>query len=174
MSILLSVLVSIEMEIYLKGVIPSEMPALWPMEALKAQTIAARTYAFYRFLHPITPMVSLWSDARSQVWNCHLEHPRSNQAIKQTSGLVIWSDGSLHFAEYIRKCGRDDCPFCNGSGGFRDEHWTTRMCQYGAQHMAEEGATYEMILSHYYGSVIELVPIDSFWVDPEAEEKDDD
>ena len=37
-----------------------------------------------------------------------------------------------------------------------------------------KGATYEMILSRYYGNVIELVPIDSFWVDPEAEEKDDD
>jgi len=34
-------------EEYLKGVVPSEMPASWAPEALKAQAIAARTYAFY-------------------------------------------------------------------------------------------------------------------------------
>jgi len=34
-------------EEYLKGVVPSEMPASWSHEALKAQAIAARTYAFY-------------------------------------------------------------------------------------------------------------------------------
>lgn len=34
-------------EQYLKGVVPSEMPASWSHEALKAQSIAARTYAFY-------------------------------------------------------------------------------------------------------------------------------
>jgi stage II sporulation protein D len=34
-------------EEYLKGVVPSEMPASWASEALKAQAIAARTYAFY-------------------------------------------------------------------------------------------------------------------------------
>lgn len=34
-------------EQYLKGVVPSEMPASWALEALKAQAIAARTYAYY-------------------------------------------------------------------------------------------------------------------------------
>lgn len=34
-------------ETYLKGVVPSEMPASWNFEALKVQAIAARTYAFY-------------------------------------------------------------------------------------------------------------------------------
>ena len=37
-----------EMEEYLAGVLPSEMPASWPLEALKAQAVAARTYALYR------------------------------------------------------------------------------------------------------------------------------
>ena len=35
------------LETYLKGVLPAEMPSKWPMEALKAQAIAARTYALY-------------------------------------------------------------------------------------------------------------------------------
>lgn len=37
-------------EKYLKGVVPSEMPASWPTEALKAQAIAARTYAYYELI----------------------------------------------------------------------------------------------------------------------------
>lgn len=37
----------VSFEQYLKGVVPSEMPASWSHEALKAQSIAARTYAFY-------------------------------------------------------------------------------------------------------------------------------
>lgn len=32
---------------YLKGVVPGEMPSSWPAEALKAQAVAARTYAFF-------------------------------------------------------------------------------------------------------------------------------
>ena len=37
----------VSIEQYLRGVVPAEMPALWPAEALKAQAIAARTYALY-------------------------------------------------------------------------------------------------------------------------------
>ena len=39
------------MDTYLRGVVPTEMPASWPVEALRAQAIAARSYAAYR-LHP--------------------------------------------------------------------------------------------------------------------------
>ena len=38
----------IQMEEYLKGVVPFEMPALWEKEAVKAQTVAARSYALLR------------------------------------------------------------------------------------------------------------------------------
>jgi stage II sporulation protein D len=39
------VVTALDLERYLKGVLPSEMPAKWPIEALKAQAVAARTYA---------------------------------------------------------------------------------------------------------------------------------
>ncbi|MDE5052341.1 SpoIID/LytB domain-containing protein [Niallia taxi] len=35
----------VDVETYLRGVVPQEMPALWSVEALKAQTVAPRTYA---------------------------------------------------------------------------------------------------------------------------------
>jgi stage II sporulation protein D len=38
-----------DIEDYLRGVLPSEMPSGWPLEALKAQAVAARTYALYRY-----------------------------------------------------------------------------------------------------------------------------
>jgi murein DD-endopeptidase MepM/ murein hydrolase activator NlpD len=40
------------LEEYLRGVVPSEMPPQWPMEALKAQAVAARGYAQYTVKHP--------------------------------------------------------------------------------------------------------------------------
>ncbi len=44
----LTVINILPFESYLKGVVPSEMPAGWPAESLKAQAIAARTYAAYQ------------------------------------------------------------------------------------------------------------------------------
>src|SRR4051812_36800937 len=39
---------TINLENYVKSVVPVEMYGSWPMEALKAQAVAARTYAYYR------------------------------------------------------------------------------------------------------------------------------
>lgn len=54
---------------------------------------------------------------------------------------------------YVNKCGRADCPYCQGQGGYKGQTWTGRMCQYGAKIMAEQGATWREILRHYYGDV---------------------
>ena len=40
----------VDFEEYLKGVLPAEVPALFSPEALKAQAVAARTYAYYKYL----------------------------------------------------------------------------------------------------------------------------
>ena len=55
-----------ELDLYLRGVVPAEMPASWPVEALRAQTIAARSYAARR-VHPKTGFFDLYDDTRSQV-----------------------------------------------------------------------------------------------------------
>ena len=44
----LQVIANIDLEAYVRGVLPAEMPKGWPLEALKAQAIAARTFALYR------------------------------------------------------------------------------------------------------------------------------
>ncbi|TFD95763.1 SpoIID/LytB domain-containing protein [Jeotgalibacillus sp. R-1-5s-1] len=78
----------LSMENYLKGVVPSEMPASWHTEALKAQAIAARTYAFKR-----TGSI-LSSSTSSQVYQGFThENARTNAAIEQTNGLLIRYNG---------------------------------------------------------------------------------
>ncbi|MDQ0881506.1 SpoIID/LytB domain-containing protein [Peribacillus sp. V2I11] len=77
------------MEDYLKGVVPLEMPALWHAEALKAQAIAARTYALRHQSTIIDDTVSY------QVYGGAAGHYRTNSAIEQTKGLVIKHDGEI-------------------------------------------------------------------------------
>ncbi len=74
---------------YLKGVVPNEMPALWHMEAVKAQTIAARTYALRNQSRVIDDTVSY------QVYGGAEGHPNSNKAISETTGIVLKYNNSL-------------------------------------------------------------------------------
>jgi stage II sporulation protein D len=76
---------------YLKGVVPAESPASWPAEALRAQAIAARTYA-------ITTAKSAdfdhYADTRSQVYKgVGIEHPSTNAAVADTRGQVVTYQG---------------------------------------------------------------------------------
>jgi SpoIID/LytB domain protein len=76
------------LESYLKGVVPSEVSASWPVEAIKAQAIAARSYAAYH-LHPSTGTYDVNDDTRSQVYHGYLgEKAGSNTAITATAGMV--------------------------------------------------------------------------------------
>ncbi len=81
----------LDLENYLKGVVPNEMPVAFGLEALKAQTIAARNYA-------LKPRERFYSEfdvcdsVASQVYfGAATEKELSNLAIKQTNGLVALS-----------------------------------------------------------------------------------
>ncbi|MDP9738414.1 UNVERIFIED_ORG: stage II sporulation protein D [Bacillus sp. B2I3] len=80
---------TVYMEDYLKGVVPLEMPALWHSEALKAQAIAARTYALRHQSTIIDDTVSY------QVYGGAAGHHRTNSAIEQTKGMIIKHDGEI-------------------------------------------------------------------------------
>jgi stage II sporulation protein D len=83
------------LEAYLRGVVPIEMPASWPTEALRAQAIAARSYAAYR-LHPTTGTFDVYDDTRSQVYRgVEAEAAGSNAAIAATSGVVLKSGSAI-------------------------------------------------------------------------------
>lgn len=73
------------MEEYLKGVVPSEMPASWNIEALKAQAVAARTYSWNYGGKTITDTIS------HQVYGgLNDSHPNSDQGVgATTTGQVL-------------------------------------------------------------------------------------
>src|SRR4051812_40617637 len=81
----------VALDLYLRGVVPVEMPSSWPTEALKAQAIASRSYALYR-LHPWTGSFDLYDDTRSQVYRGRrAEKIEGNAAIATTAGTVVLS-----------------------------------------------------------------------------------
>ena len=143
---------TLELDEYLRSVVPAEMPALWDMEALKAQAVAARSYAMWRREHPRDGF-DLYADARHQVYDPSFIHECSDQAIKDTLGIYLIDADEPLFAEYVKLCGRDDCIYCQGVPGTKDKAWPTRMCQYGARTMAQEGCNYREILNNYYGDI---------------------
>ena len=67
---------------YLQGVVPQEVPALWHPHAVRAQTIAARTYAAYERAHPIARHYQICDTGHCQVYGGYsVEHPAANDAV---------------------------------------------------------------------------------------------
>jgi stage II sporulation protein D len=87
----LSVINAVPLDLYLRGVVPAEMPYSWPIQALDAQAIAARSYAV-RHLHPTTGTYDVHDDTRSQVYRgSKAERSRTTVAIETSEGVVLKS-----------------------------------------------------------------------------------
>lgn len=86
------------LEDYLKGVVPYEMPASWNVNALKAQAVAARTYALARINTVIDDTIS-FQVYGGYIWD-HSDYNNSNQAINDTAGQVLKSGNALISAVY--------------------------------------------------------------------------
>ena len=85
------------LEEYLYSVVPSEMPASYPYEALRAQAICARTYAYGSMLHAGYPRYGAHVDDSTsyQVYNNILEQESTTTAAKETYGqLLCTAEGS--------------------------------------------------------------------------------
>jgi stage II sporulation protein D len=83
---------SLPLDTYLQGVVPDESPPSWPLEALKAQAVAARTYAVATMKPAAT--FDLYPDTRSQVYGgVAAEEPSTNQAVAETRGEVVTYQG---------------------------------------------------------------------------------
>ncbi len=90
---------ALPLEAYLRGVVPAEMSASWPLEALKAQAVAARSYTLAS-LDP-TGAYDLCATDRCQVYRgVAAEHPRSDRAVAETEGIVIAVNGVPAAAYY--------------------------------------------------------------------------
>ena len=80
----------VPLEDYLYGVVPSEMPASWNLEALKTQAIAARTYAVAYIQKNIAEIYHVESTVQSQVYGgVKKETKNSNLAVDQTKSEIL-------------------------------------------------------------------------------------
>ncbi len=99
----------LDLEEYLLGVLPAEMPATWPLEALKAQAVIARNYALFR-MRGVRAHKKAGFDIcdcqHCQVYKGVIEEKESSvAAVTQTLGQVLYADGSLVEAYYHANCG---------------------------------------------------------------------
>lgn len=100
----------LDIQNYLKGVVPNEMPVRFGLEALKAQAVAARNYV----LMPRTRTAQFDVDdsVASQVYyGAATESALSNQAVNETQGLVALFDWDIIQAQY-----------CSTAGGYTEDY----------------------------------------------------
>ena len=98
----------IELEEYLKKVIPSEMPSSYEKEALKAQAVCARTYAFMQSRSNTYSAYGAQIDdsTQFQVYNNVDPDEKTTQAVQETYGKMLYYDGTPITAYYFStSCG---------------------------------------------------------------------
>jgi len=103
---LLLVVNDLDLEEYLNGVIASEIPHDWEFEALKAQAVAARTYALYQKKTAGNRAYHILSTVSSQVYGGSSgERTSAVRAVRDTKGLIITYRGEVIPAFYHSSCG---------------------------------------------------------------------
>jgi stage II sporulation protein D len=107
----------VDIEDYLLSVVPSEMPSGWPLEALKAQAIAARSYAVANVGKHGKDGYDLKATIDDQVYSgVSTESDNSNVAVAETSGLVLKHEGKAITAFFHSTSG--------GSTEFSENVWS--------------------------------------------------
>jgi stage II sporulation protein D len=94
----------LDIDTYVRGVVAGEMPSSWPLEALKAQAVAARTYALAT--RKTSGLFDQYPDTRSQVYRGVTgESVRSDAAVAQTAGSVLGYGGVPAVTYYFSTSG---------------------------------------------------------------------
>lgn len=84
----------VDLEQYVYGVVPSEMPVSYGLEALKAQALTARTYAVNTAHNHQNQGYEMCDTIHCQVYKGYtIEHATANQAVDDTAGMVIYYQG---------------------------------------------------------------------------------
>jgi cell wall-associated NlpC family hydrolase len=157
---------TLDLEEYLRGVVPAEVYASYHAEALKAQAIAARTYAARRISSQTTKPYDVDDTTATQAYRPHDRlDPRTDAAVRATTGEVLRYGGRLIDAVYTDSNGGrivsakerwgSNVPYLVAKNdpydptAARSGHGVG-MSQRGAQEMAKQGMTYRQILAFYY------------------------
>jgi stage II sporulation protein D len=130
----------VDMESYLYSVVGSEMPAHWPGEALKAQAVAARSYAVVHMARPASSNYDLGATPRWQAYNgVESETNTTHLAVNETRGLLLSYQGGVVESLYASS----DQLVKEAHGGFG-------MSQEGASQLAQQSLSYQQILGRFY------------------------
>ncbi len=130
----------VDLEQYLVSVVGSEVYPTWPMETLKAQAIAARSYALAQMFQPASHFFDLGNDERWQVYRgIETEWSTGQAAVQATRGIVLTKSGRVMVSMYAAT---DDI--------VRDVFGGRGMSQTGAYELGKRGYNYLQILGAYY------------------------
>jgi stage II sporulation protein D len=96
----------VSMDQYVMGVVPYEMPASWHPEAVRAQAVAARTYATWSRNQNRSRYYQICDTTSCQVYGgVGGEDPRSNQAVRDTRRQILTYGGSPAFTQFSSSSG---------------------------------------------------------------------
>lgn len=135
------------LETYLYGVLPYEMSYTWPLEALKAQAVAARTYTLKSLENVKNKNFDLYSDVRSQMYKGGgKQYDSVKKAVDGTRGQVLTFDDKLFYTYYHANCGggTDDVRSWN-PGASSIKPLSGASCKYDAH---SKSHSWQMNVSH--------------------------
>ena len=130
------------LETYVASVVGAEMPSGWNTEALRAQAVAARSYALAHMARPASRHWHLGDTTRWQAYKgLDSATARTQVATSTTAGLILSYQGAIVESLYA----------ANHQISFEaHSHLGASMSQEGAQELALQGLSYNQILGRYY------------------------
>ncbi len=162
----LIVINDLDLEDYIKGVVPSEMPPSWESEALKAQAIAARSYALANLGKQSRYGYDLKDNTEDQAYGgASVETNKTNRAVEETRGLVLTYDMKIICAYYSASAGGytntnawgSNLPYLHSVFSFDEDVKKSGhgvgMSQHGANNLAKQGYNAYQILQYFYQNV---------------------
>lgn len=158
----------VDLESYIQGVVPSEMPARWNSEALKAQAIAARSFAVANMGKRARSGFDVNDTTQDQVYKgASAETIKTNDLVRATRGQVLVYGNKVIPAYYHASSGghtlpssavwNKDLPFLRPVEAYdeaipKNGHGIG-MSQHGANILANAGYTAYQILGYFYQNV---------------------
>lgn len=150
----------IPLEDYLAAVLGGEMPVSFPLEALKAQAVAARTYAVHKKLEALDKPSYLGSSVLHQVYKgVNREDPRTRAAVEATRGEILTYELAPIEAYFHASCGgrtesglaalNRDLPYLKSvecpCGKLPRSHWTLELPRREIQGVFHEAGGLEVV-----------------------------
>ena len=159
----LTLINELPLEEYLKGVVPAEMPSKWNEEALKAQAIAARSYAVATKnagKHASKGFDLVDTTADQAYGGASAEKTRTNKAVDDTKSIVLVQDKRVLPTYYHASSGGQTKVWNTGSSflqsvpsfdeGTKKNGHGVGMSQHGANNLAQQGYNAYQILNYFY------------------------